>query len=94
MTQYVRVKFRNSPNTYDYLSDLGLKAGDFAVVPASPGFAVVQVTRVLEESSKATVWVVQKVDVESYQRKQEKRKQVLQGQMHRPKVHPRKRVMK
>lgn len=69
MTQYVRVKFRNSPIIYDYLSDIELHEGDFAVVPATPGFAVVHVVKVVEHSAKATAWVVQRVDVEGYKKR-------------------------
>lgn len=90
MVQYVRVRFRNSPNIYDYLTDIELHEGDFAVVPASPGFAVVHVVKVVEYSAKATTWVVQRVDVEGYRKRMAQRepkesmKPVIRNSFKRP----------
>ena len=93
MTQYVRVQFRNSPNIYDYLSDIELHEGDFAVVPASPGFAVVRVVKVVEHSERATAWVVQRVDVEGYQQRmaQKVTRETVEPVIRKPFRRPRKR---
>lgn len=90
MTQYVRVQFRNSPNIYDYLSDIELHEGDFAVVPAIPGFAVVQVVKVVEHSERATAWIVQRVDVDGYKERLAQKK-TREPIPHRPFKRPRRR---
>lgn len=64
--QVVSVVFQNGPKTYDYFTDLPLKAGDLAVVPAGSGLAVVKVKRLKDKSEKAEKFVIQKVDIESY----------------------------
>lgn len=66
----VSVVFRNTPKEYDYLCNLPVKKGDLVVVPTGSApfkdFAVVKVVRVKESSSKAKLWVAQKVDVEGF----------------------------
>lgn len=64
--QVVSVVFQNSPKLYDYFTDLPLKAGDLAVVPAGSGLAVVQVKKLKAGSDKAKKLVIQKVDLEGY----------------------------
>ncbi len=67
MMQVASVVFQNSPKLYDYFTDLPLKAGDLAVVPAGAGLAVVKVKKVKDASDKAKKLVIQKVDLEGYQ---------------------------
>ena len=43
-----------------------LSVGDYVVVPTGDHFGVGKVERVGKSSSKATKWVVQKVDLETY----------------------------
>lgn len=62
----VRVRFRNCPKCYDYRCDMRLSVGDYVVVPTGDHFGVGKVERVGKSSSRATKWVVQKVDLETY----------------------------
>lgn len=68
------VVFHDTPyKRYDYLSDIPLEEGDFVVVstgsPPSRRFAVVEVVGIKDRSDKATAWVMQKVDVDGFDRK-------------------------
>lgn len=62
----VRVSFRNCPKCYDYHCDMRLSVGDYVVVPTGDHFGVGKVERVGKSSSRATKWVVQKVDLDAY----------------------------
>ena len=62
----VRVSFRNCPKCYDYHSEMRSSVGDYVVVPTGDHFGVGKVERVGKSSSRATKWVVQKVDLETY----------------------------
>lgn len=66
----VQVSFRgNMAKLYDYLTDLDLQVGEPVVVPTGSSYAVGRVERLLESSSKATAWVVQRVDVAGHKRR-------------------------
>lgn len=74
----VSVIFKDTPyKSYDYLSDIQLKEGDFVVVATGSKpfrrFAVVEVVKVKENSDKASAWVMQKVDVEGFDRRMEEK---------------------
>lgn len=74
----VSVAFKNGPKTYDYLTSLALKPGDFVVVPTGPlgrgdfrfanldYISVARVIKVKRDSPKATAWVMGKVDIDYY----------------------------
>lgn len=67
-----------SYNRYTYFTDIsGLEVGDFVVVCVNKLFKIVQVTKTenltIEERSKATAWIVQKIDVKQYIKQQEER---------------------
>lgn len=74
----VSVAFKNGPKTYDYLTSLALKPGDFVVVPTGPlgrgdfrfanldYISVARVIKVKRDSPKATAWVMGKVDIRLY----------------------------
>ena len=79
----VSEEFRDTPwKHYDYLTDIQLQKGDLAVVPAGPPeaerFAVVKVVDLKKESSRATAWVVQKVDVKGFQKKMKQRSEDME----------------
>jgi hypothetical protein len=72
----VAVKFKNYDKTYSYFTDLELKVDDHVVVDSpSTGFEVVKVTEVQGMStsllSKASKWIVQKLDIAGYEKKKE-----------------------
>ena len=74
----VSVTFKYGPKTYDYLTGLSLRPGDFVVVPTGPlgqgdfhfadldHLSIARVVKVKRESPKATAWVVGKVDLKHY----------------------------
>lgn len=67
-------------SVYHYLTDLPLKKGDEVIVDTpSGGLTVVKVAAVLADNSvtKATKWVVQKVDRTEYDRREEERRRKI-----------------
>jgi hypothetical protein len=84
-----RVQFSNANNdfhrstdkTYDYYTDLDLAIGDHVVVDSpSTGFVVVLVKDIIEsETIRVSKWVVDKVDIASYNERilREKERQEL-----------------
>ena len=65
--QIAKVILEGAPaKLYDYYSDLDMEVGDYVVVPTGDHFGVGKVERVGKSSSRATKWVVQKVDLETY----------------------------
>ena len=88
----VAVKFKGYKTTqgvgqeYHYLTDLNLTIGDNVVVESpSEGYVVVIVTKICGplEGTKATKWIVQKVDDTEYKRKEEarRRKSVIETKL-------------
>lgn len=70
----VQVSFKgNFAKLYDYKTDLNLKAGEPVVVPTGSGFSVGTVEKILSHSTKATAWVVQKIDAEGHAARMKKR---------------------
>lgn len=77
--KYCIVQFSSSCKQYTYMTDLDLAPDDLVVVESpSDGFVVVKVveTRGLTpgQMSRATKWVVQKIDVTDYLKKVERAK--------------------
>ena len=74
----VQVKFKGYVSSeYSYLTDLDLKVNDQVIVDSPrDGYVVVVVTKVSGplEGTKATKWIVQKVDDTEYKRKEEARR--------------------
>lgn len=64
MTMIVQVNFRgNTQVAYDFKTGIdGLKAGDQVVVDTANGFSVARVAKLGGNASKATKWVVMKID--------------------------------
>lgn len=81
----VAVRFKGSSNiycgsAYHYLTDLPLKVGDEVIVDSpSQGLVVVSVSALFVDhsSTKATKWVVQKVDRSEYDRREEERRRKI-----------------
>lgn len=70
----VQVSFKgNLVKLYDYLTDLDLTVGEPVVVPTGSGYSVGRVERFLGSSSKATAWVVQRVDVAGHKARMSQR---------------------
>ncbi len=66
--EYVQVIFAgNYEAKYDFKTDLELKIDDPVVCDTARGFSVGKVVGLLESSTKATNWIVQKVDVKGHQ---------------------------
>ena len=84
MVSTVAVKFKGYKSRhgqgpdYHYLSDLDLKVGDNVIVDSpTEGYVVVIVTKLCGslETSKATKWIVQKVDDTEHKHREELRRQ-------------------
>lgn len=86
MLKIVSVKFPavfsysgSNNKTYVYMTDLDVDVGDTVVVDSpSAGFTCVKVTKIDEDAvavSKATKWVVCKIDAEAYKARIEREKQ-------------------
>lgn len=70
----VQISFKgNLVKLYDYLTDLNLKVGEPVVVPTGSGYSVGRVERSVGSSSKATAWVVQRVDVTGHKARMRQR---------------------
>ncbi|QNR70398.1 hypothetical protein IAQ67_29020 (plasmid) [Paenibacillus peoriae] len=64
------VEFAETPyKKYHFKSDLLLEKGDLVVVDTANGFAVAEVVGFREDSTYATKWVVQKVDVKGHEKR-------------------------
>ena len=57
---------------YDFFADLDLKVGDPVVCHTVRGYSVGKVAGFVDSSTKATSWIVQKVDVEGHMQRLEK----------------------
>ena len=77
MAKVVSVKFDGyAYKTYDFFTDLELKVGDVVVVDTQNGLQVAEVVDVDVDSSKATKWVVDKVDMEAHKARIEREKRL------------------
>jgi hypothetical protein len=66
--KYVQIIFAgNYEAKYDFKTDLDLKVDDPVVCDTARGYSVGKVVGFVENSTKATNWIVQKVDVEGHQ---------------------------
>lgn len=77
MPNIVKVKFQGySVTDYHYLTDLDLKVKDKVVVLSPNGLQVVEVTQICGPltNHKATKWIVDKVDMEAYGKREEERR--------------------
>lgn len=76
----VTVAYQESPGRrYDFLTDIpGLTRGDLVVVKAATGYGLTKVIDTKEQSNKATAWVVDRVDVDGFKAKQNKRAELQQ----------------
>lgn len=76
--KYAIVKFYGNETEYTYLTDFDLSPGDLVVVPANSYYQVVKVveTRGLTpgQRSKATKWVVQRLDITAHEQRLEKQR--------------------
>lgn len=83
----VQVKFKGYVSAeYSYLTDLDLKVNDQVIVDSPrDGYVVVVVTKVCGplEGTKATKWIIQRVDDTEYKRKEEarRRKSVIETKL-------------
>lgn len=83
MTYYVKVKFVNQYATstnYSFKADIPyLKEGDYVVCDTKAGLAVGKVESITDTAdSKATAWIVCKIDVESHTKRLEKEKRIAE----------------
>lgn len=62
----------NNEVKYDFFTDLNLQVGDTVVCDTVRGYSVGKVAGLLESSTKARAWVVQKVDVEGHRKRTER----------------------
>ncbi len=77
MNKIVQVSFAgNTEVLYDFFTDLELQVGDPVVCDTVRGYSVGKVIRFIERSSKATNWIVQKVDVEGHKRRLERERRL------------------
>ncbi len=80
------VKYVNSHNTwqeYDFLCDMPIEQGDILVAESINGLGLVEVVGIKSQSSKAKRWIVDKVDMSSYnaRREKERKKAELEKKM-------------
>ena len=59
----------NYERLYDFFTDLDLQNGDWVVCHTVQGYSVGRVVKCIEASTKATNWIVQRVDVEGHKAK-------------------------
>ena len=82
------VEFNPCGKEYAYKTDLDLKQGDLVVVKVKFEFKLVEVTKVEEKvNPKATAWIVDKVNLESFEQRQkeEERKKEIKEQLNEAK---------
>lgn len=72
--KYAQVAFAgNLESLYDFKTDLELQIGDPVVCDTVRGFSVGKVIHLADTSTKATNWIVQKVDAEGHKARMEER---------------------
>lgn len=76
LAKIVQIAFAgNYEVLYDFFTDLDdLQVGDPVVCDTARGYSVGNVARFVETSTKATNWIVQRVDVEGHQKRTEERR--------------------
>lgn len=75
MKRIVQVAFAgNYEMIYDFFTDLELQIGDPVVCDTFRGYSVGKVAGFVETSTKATNWIVQRVDVEGHRKRMEERR--------------------
>lgn len=57
---------------YDFFTDIDLQVGDPVVCDTARGYSVGKVSGFVDKSTKATNWIVQKVDVDGHKKRLER----------------------
>lgn len=72
----VQIAFAGNYETlYDFFTDLDLSVNDPVVCDTVRGYSIGKVAGFVETSTKATNWIVQRVDVEGHQARMKGRRQ-------------------
>lgn len=76
MTKIAQVTFAgNNEVRYDFFTDIdNLQVGDPVVCDTARGYSIGKVVALIETSTKARSWIVQRVDVEGHRARMEERR--------------------
>lgn len=88
MTKYVGVVFKNDSRVFDFKTDMELQEGDTVVCHTEQGLSVGAVVVLLDNSIKATKWVVDRVNLTGHQERlmrEERKKQLIAQLRHNQK---------
>jgi len=76
MLKTVTVRYKNTYQDYDFITDLDLKKGDYVVTDSSNGYNVAEVMAIKELTNKSKKWIVCKVDIDQHKIRMEKEKEI------------------